>query len=87
MPIKSYLAFPQPGKLAELANALKRTSGCEVTPAANQALLLLVTDTANAEEEKALERRLQAIESLLALTLVAGFQDPEEESVVLSLES
>lgn len=80
MPIKSYLAFPQAGKLAELADALKRTPGCEVTPATNQALLLLVTDTANAAAEKALERRLQALESLLALTLVAGFQDPNEQA-------
>ena len=77
MPIKSYLAFPQKGKLTELADALSRTPGCEVTPAENQELVVLVTDTANEVEEKALEQRLHAIDALLSLALVSGFQDPE----------
>lgn len=78
MPIKSYLAFPQKGKLAELTDTLRHTAGCEVTAAENQELLILVTDTADEAAEKVLERRLQAIETLMALTLVAGFQDPAE---------
>lgn len=75
MPIKSYLAFPRKGKKKELHAALEQLSGCEVVQAENKDVLVLVSDTANQEEEDRLLQRLQMLESLDHLNLIAGFND------------
>jgi hypothetical protein len=79
MPIKSYLAYPQRGRRDELAAALGRLDGCEVHPALNRDLLVLVTDTPDGAAEAALETALAALPALQGLGLVAGLADGEIE--------
>ena len=45
MPVFSYLAYPEKGQKAALEKALLALPHCEVMPADNADLLLLVTDT------------------------------------------
>ena len=70
MPILSYLAHPQPGREEELARTLEALPECTVTPAENGPLLILVTEAASEEADKALQKRLKSIESLAFLSLV-----------------
>ena len=75
MPIKSYLAYPVSGRLDELAAALRRLPGCEVIPAVNRDLLVLVTDSPDEAAEAALGLELAEVPALQALALVAGLGD------------
>lgn len=77
MPIKSYIAWPAPGKAAELESSLLRMAGCEVLPAENQELLLLVTDTPDEGAEKALCAQLEGLPTLQCLSLVAGVTEKD----------
>lgn len=73
MPIKSYLAHPHSGKKEELVNILTAIEGCEVMPAQNQEVIVLVTETENKQEEDLLKQKLETIESLQMLSMVSGF--------------
>lgn len=73
MPIKSYLAHPFEGKKTELIAELSALSFCEVIPADNKELLILVTDTDNNEDEELLKQQLETVGHLKLLTLVSGF--------------
>ena len=73
MPIKSYLAHPHQGKKMELYQTLSGLSKCEVIPAENKDLLILVTDTDSSSEEDRLQEKLQAIDSMKLLAMVSGF--------------
>jgi hypothetical protein len=75
MPIKSYLAYPVRGQREALAAAVGRLGGCQVFPAANRELLVLVTDTPHEEADEALQDALAAIPELDGLALVAGVAD------------
>lgn len=77
MPIKSYLVHPVNGRKEELLAALKNFSECEVVAASNQDVIALVTDTQNQEEDDALKQKLEAISSLELLSLVSGFNTPQ----------
>ncbi len=77
MPIKSYLVHPLQGKKEELLTALESLEQCEVVPAENQDLLALVTDTVNEIEEEILKGKIEAIKSLKLLSLVSGFNLPQ----------
>ncbi len=77
MPVKSYLVFPHPGQKEFLAEALGKIPCCEIIPAENSGVMVLITDTfSKAEEEKCLVE-INNIQSLEHLTLVAGFNDDE----------
>jgi nitrate reductase NapAB chaperone NapD len=75
MPIKSYLVYPAQGKQAELEAHLRTLPECEVMPATNHELLVLITDTTSEAAEKALEAKLKEIDTLQCLALVAGYSD------------
>ncbi|MBJ7880415.1 hypothetical protein [Gelidibacter salicanalis] len=77
MPIKSYLAHAIKGKKEELMKALVSLDQCEVVPAENQDILALVTDTPNEKEEEILKEKIEAISSLKLLSLVSGFNTPQ----------
>ncbi|KAB1069173.1 hypothetical protein Q4566_01375 [Tamlana sp. 2_MG-2023] len=77
MPIKSYLAHPQDGKKAELHAALTNLSHCEVIPAENEDLLIVVTDTNDISEDKNLKEQIESIASLKLLAMVSGFDTPK----------
>jgi nitrate reductase NapAB chaperone NapD len=77
MPIISYLAHPQEGKKDELLKALSTMDQCEVIPAENKNLLIVVTDTDTDEEQDDLKERIEAVDSLKLLALVSGFNTPK----------
>jgi nitrate reductase NapAB chaperone NapD len=75
MPIFSYLAYPVKGAKARLLKDLSALDFCEVTPAENQELLILVTDTPDEETEKKLQEKLKTIKSLESLGMTFGHTD------------
>ena len=77
MPICSYVVFPQPGRRDELAERLAALPDCDVEPAANRDLLLLVTDTEDLAEEHRLQARLSAIDAIQCMVLTFGEIDPD----------
>jgi nitrate reductase NapAB chaperone NapD len=77
MPIKSYLAHPHDGKKEMLINAISQLSNCEVIPAENKNLLIVVTDTDNKIEDEQLKETIEALDSLKLLALVSGFNAPK----------
>jgi hypothetical protein len=85
MPIKSYLAYPQRGRRDELAAALRGLGGCEasceVLPAENRDLLVVVTDTPDEPTEEALQAAFARLSALEGLALVAGVGESEVEAV------
>ena len=58
MPIFSYLAYPVQGAKEQLLKELKALNFCEVTPAENEEVFILVTDTPDEETEKKLQEKL-----------------------------
>lgn len=77
MPIKSYLAHPHDGQKAELKAALEKMKNCDVIPAQNKDLLIIVTDTEDNSEDNILKEKIEAIESLKLLAMVSGFDTPK----------
>ncbi len=75
MVIKSYIAYPAQGRLAQLTGELSQIAGCEVTPATNQELVVLVTEAVDEAADEALAARLNSLPSLQALTLVSGHNE------------
>lgn len=78
MPIKSYLAHPHNGKKNELVQALSNIDQCEVMPAQNKDLLILITETESNTEEEILKEKLEALKSLKLLAMVSGFNTPQK---------
>ncbi len=81
MPIMSYIAYPAGGKKDQLKKALLAIPGCEVIPATNQNILVVVTDTEDKQAEQDLQATLKNIQALQCLALVAGYDDLEEHIV------
>ncbi len=75
MPVFSYLAYPKQGAKQDLINDLKTLDHCEVTPADNQNILILITDTPDEETEKALQKKLKKLKSLESLGMTFGHVD------------
>ena len=75
MPIFSYLAYPVRGAKAQLFKDLAALDFCEVTPAQNEEVLILVTDTPDDETEKKLQEKLQTLKSLESLGVTFGHTD------------
>ena len=73
MPIISYLAHPHDGRKDELIKALNSLQECEVIPAANKDVLVLVTETETKAEENILKQKLETIDSLKLLAMVSGY--------------
>jgi nitrate reductase NapAB chaperone NapD len=75
MPVFSYLAYPKPGAKEALLNDLAALDYCEVTPAENEEILILVTDTPNEKKEKVLQKKLMELKSLESLGMTFGHTD------------
>ena len=58
-----------------MADALETIAGCEVRPALNQDLLVLVTESTDESGQKALEQRLELVEGVACLAMVAGWAE------------
>lgn len=72
MPILSFLALPQDGGMEQLCSDLSAMEYCEIIPAENQEVIVLVTDTPDAETEKNLQRSLKNLPSLQSLSMTFG---------------
>jgi nitrate reductase NapAB chaperone NapD len=75
MPVFSYLAYPVTGSKAQLLEDLAALDFCEVTPAENEEVLILVTDTPDEKTEKKLQEKLKSIKSLESLGMTFGHSD------------
>lgn len=75
MIIQSYLAFTGDGHVVRLAEELASIDGCEVIPAENQNVLVVVTEAEDEAAQKALELRLEAVEGLGCLAMVGGWSE------------
>ena len=75
MPIMSYLAYPAENKKRQLASAFNSLPECEVVPATNKDLMILVTDTKDDREEEELQKKLAKIPYLASLALVSAHSD------------
>ena len=78
MPIKSYLAHPMEGKKLELIKAISTIAQCDVIPAENREIIVVVTETETKEEEANLRQQLETIASLKLLAMVSGFNTPQK---------
>ncbi|WP_255452895.1 hypothetical protein [Aquimarina sp. RZ0] len=61
----------------ELIDALSKHNQCQVIPAENKEILILVTDTDDTQEEELLKEKIESISSLKLLAMVAGFNTPK----------
>ncbi len=77
MPIFSYLAMPQEGSREKLCSDLSALEFCQVIPAENQDVVVLVTDTPDEISEKKLQKTLKEMQSLQSLSLTFGYDEKE----------
>ena len=75
MPVLSYLAYPVKGANEELIRDIKALDHCEVMPAENEEILILVTDTPDEEKERGLQKKLKGLKSLQSLSMTFGHAD------------
>ncbi len=76
MPVFSYLAYPKRGAKEQLFKDLAALDYCEATPAENEEILILLTDTPDEDQEKALQKKLKRLKSLESLGMTFGHVDP-----------
>ena len=75
MPVFSYVVYPVQGAKEKLLNDLTALEYCEVIPAENEEILILVTDTPDEKSEKELQKRLKELKSLKSLGMTFGHAD------------
>lgn len=73
MPIKSYILHYEENKKEALLNNLQNLPNCEVIPAQNHDVIIVVTDTDSEEKDSELYNQLLEIKGLKHLSLVSGF--------------
>jgi nitrate reductase NapAB chaperone NapD len=74
MPIKSYILHCKEDKKEKLLKELLSFSNCEVIPAQNKDVIILVSDTDTEESDKELYNKLLELQDLKHLSLVSGFE-------------
>lgn len=75
MPVFSYIAYPVNGAKTKLLKDLKAMDYCEVEPADNKDILILITDTPDEKQEKILQQKLKNLKSLQSLGMTFGHTD------------
>lgn len=75
MPVFSYLVIPTEGARETLSAALQALPYCEIIPADNIEVLVLVTDTPDEAAQRNLNEQLQKIPSLQSLSMTFGYSD------------
>jgi nitrate reductase NapAB chaperone NapD len=73
MPIKSYILHCEDQKKEILLKELHKLPNCEVIPAQNHEVIVIVTDTDSEETDLELYNQLLEIKGLKHLSLVSGF--------------
>ena len=79
MPVCGYVLVPDVEGRAVLLDRLSCLPGCEVVPAQNSDVLLLVTTTPGPREDRELRQRIESLPGLDALLLTFGEIDPDTE--------
>lgn len=69
--------YPRAGAKDRLAAGIRKLAGCEVVPAENRDLLVVVTDTFAETAAGELEQRLLMLEGCAGISLVAAFETEE----------
>ncbi|HSG07832.1 MAG TPA: chaperone NapD [Longimicrobiales bacterium] len=77
MPVCGYVVVPRPGEKERLRAALARIHECEVVPAENAEILLLVTSADTTREDERLRRQVEELPGVQALLLTFGEVDPD----------
>ncbi len=72
MPVFSYLAHPVEGAKDKLMNEVKECDHCEVIPADNEDILIILTDTPDDDAEKKLWKKLTNLKSMRSLDMIFG---------------
>ena len=75
MPVFSYIAYPEQGAKEQLLKDLSELKYCEITPAQNEEILILLTDTPDEDSENKLQKQLKALDSLQSLGMTFGHMD------------
>lgn len=78
MPIFSYLAMPKEGARETMCSELSSIEYCQIIPAENQDVIILVTDTPDENTEKQLQQALKELPSLQSLSLAFGYDEKEK---------
>ncbi len=73
MAIKSYLVHPHLGQKETLQKELSSIKNCDVIPAENKDVMILVTESNSRQEEEIIKEKLDAISSIKLLAMVSGF--------------
>lgn len=73
MPIKSYILHSEDNMKNELINQLIKLNDCEIIPAENKEVIVLVTDTPDEESDKELYNQLLSLNGLKHISMVSGF--------------
>lgn len=77
MPVCGYVVVPQPNAKDATAAELSRLEGCDVYPAEDGDLLLLVTATESMDADAELRHRVEAVQGVQALLLTFAEIDPD----------
>lgn len=77
MAICSYLVLSADGAARTLKDRLAALPDCEEVQTASPDVLLLVTDTAGPDEERALRERVASLDGVRAMVLVFGEIAPD----------
>ena len=75
MPIRSLLVHIGAGHRDGVVQALAGDPHCDVYPATNRDVIVLVTDHDDAADEERFDRRLASIPEVLSVAVVAGFAE------------
>lgn len=78
MPIFSYLAIPKEGARESMCSELSALEFCQIIPAENQDVVVLLTDTPDENTEKQLQSALKKLPSLQSLSLAFGYDEKEK---------
>ncbi|MBA3016445.1 MAG: hypothetical protein KKD63_10170 [Proteobacteria bacterium] len=78
MPIFSYLAIPTTGTINTLCAELTAMDWCEIIPAENKEIIILVTDTPDDATEAKLQQQLKGLKSLQSLSMTFGHNDEDQ---------
>jgi nitrate reductase NapAB chaperone NapD len=73
--VQSYLLMPASGCKESVRAAASRVAGCEVISAANRDVLVLVSTTETAEQQRQVESQLEKLDGLDCLALVSGYTE------------
>ena len=75
MPVFSYLAYPEKDKKQQLITELSSFEYCEVNPADNKDVIILITDAPDVDTDKELQKKIQALDSLQSISMTFGHTD------------